>query len=265
MSKPQNPSEKHAKTFWQKRYLEWRAIWTSIVVLTLMSLSTLVILLVQLLTLFQARRFCMDVVARSFARLILWLIGIRVYKVGFTEFPKEPCVYISNHSSTIDFFAITALGIPQNRAFLTKRLRVFPPIWLMVLLLGHFFIDVQKYPKKRAACFQRAEAILRETGDNVFLTPEGTRVIGGEVGHFNKGAFHLATALKRPIVPLYLKVPEVIDPGKGFKSKTGHIEIYMHPPIETSNWTLEELLENKEGVRQLYKDFPEGEWLQKAG
>jgi 1-acyl-sn-glycerol-3-phosphate acyltransferase len=56
---------------------------------------------------------------------------------------------------------------------------------------------------------------LERTGESVYLSPEGERVTGGRVGHFNKGAFHLATDLHAPIVPLFLRIPRAMDPGKG--------------------------------------------------
>ena len=49
--------------------------------------------------------------------------------------------------------------------------------------------------------------ILRRTGQSVFLSPEGTRVRTGEIGPFNKGAFHLAGDLGAPLLPLYIAVP----------------------------------------------------------
>ena len=56
-------------------------------------------------------------------------------------------------------------------------------------------------------CFQAAERVLRRTGDSVYLSPEGTRITGGTIGHFNKGTFHLATDLRVPIVPLFIDIP----------------------------------------------------------
>ncbi len=79
----------------------------------------------------------------------------------------------------------------------------------------------QEYPEKRVAIFKRADRILRETGDSVYLSPEGMRVTTGEIGHFNKGSFHLATSLHAQIVPIYFAIPREINPGMGYDAKPG--------------------------------------------
>ena len=100
--------------------------------------------------------------------------------------------------------------------------------------------------------FQRSERILRRTRESAYLSPEGGRIATGEIGHFNKGAFHLATSLKAPIVPLYFQIPPEIDPGRGFNAKPGTMHVYVKPPIDTGNWRIEELERNKEHVREMF-------------
>ncbi len=57
--------------------------------------------------------------------------------------------------------------------------------------------------------------MLRRTGESVYLSPEGKRITDGTIGHFNKGAFHLATNLQVPILPFYIDIPPEIDPQMG--------------------------------------------------
>ena len=52
-------------------------------------------------------------------------------------------------------------------------------------------------------------------------SPEGARITTGEIGHFNKGAFHLATSLRAPIVPLYLEIPRDRS-GARLRRPAGH-------------------------------------------
>ena len=70
--------------------------------------------------------------------------------------------------------------------------------------MGTFFTVPQSDPAERARIFARADRVLRRTGESVYLSPEGERVTTGTVGHFNKGAFHLATDLHAPIVPMFI-------------------------------------------------------------
>src|SRR5262249_13634117 len=115
----------------------------------------------------------------------------------------------------------------------------------------------QTLPEARARCFAAAERKLRATGDSVYLSPEGTRVTTGKIGHFNKGTFHLATNLGAPIIPLFFAIPRAINPGKGVRSIAGTIHVHMLPAIQTSDWKLEDLVANKERVRDVYVAFSE--------
>ena len=106
-------------------------------------------------------------------------------------------------------------------------------------------------------CFQNAERVLRRTEDSVYLSPEGRRILGGEIGHFNKGSFHLATSLQVPILPLYIDIPVEINPGLGYEVIPGTAHVHVLPEISTEGWELADLVKNKEGVRDVYVRFQE--------
>ncbi len=135
-------------------------------------------------------------------------------------FPLKQTVYISNHTSTLDLFILVALGLPNTRFFLSGFLRKYVPLGFIAYLMGTFFTVPQDRPAERTRIFQRADRILRRTRESVYLSPEGGRITTGEIGQFNKGAFHLATSLKAPIVPMYFHIPSVIDPGMGFNARS---------------------------------------------
>ena len=75
--------------------------------------------------------------------------------------------------------------------------------------------------------------MLRRTRESVYLSPEGGRITTGEIGHFNKGAFHLATSLGAPIVPLYFEIPRDMDPGRGYNARPGTVTVHVLPTIDT--------------------------------
>ena len=224
----------------------------SIVVLTAWSL---VMLLAAVITLFRARRLYNEYLARWLARFILWLWGIRVEVHRRDEPLNGQFIYISNHSSTIDIFAIISLGLPRCRFFLYGRLRRIIPLGIIATVMGTFFTFPQTQPEKRVRVFMNADSTLRRTGESVYLSPEGMRVTTGEIGHFNKGAFHLATSLKVPIIPFYIKIPREMDPGAGMDAEPGTIHIYFQEPIQTDTWKLEDLDENREMVRRRFLEY----------
>lgn len=220
--------------------------------LLLMTLCALIMLGVAVPTLLQARRLYRERIATPFGRLTLALWGIRLELQQSQPFPLTQTIYISNHTSTIDMFVLLALRFPNTRFFLSGFLRKLLPLGLIGYLMGIFWTVDQKFPEKRTRIFKSAEATLRRTRESVYLSPEGERVTTGFIGHFNKGAFHLATNLKVPIVPIYIAIPRAVDPGMGLHARPGTVRIYVKPAISTQNWRLEDLLQNKEKVRNLF-------------
>ncbi len=231
-----------------------RALFVARVALSLviMTIGALIMLLVAVPTLFMARRLYAEGIGGWLGASILklWSVRYRVHNSG--PLPTGQVVYISNHTSTIDIFLLISLALPRTRFFLSGFLRKIPPIGIIGYLIRILWTVPQEFPERRRRIFQRADRILRRTGDSVYLSPEGKRVTTGEVGHFNKGSFHLATSLGAPIVPMYLSIPADTNPGRGYKAKPGTIDVWFLPPIDTSHWKVEDVEHNRDRVRDLY-------------
>ena len=217
----------------------------------LVTVTALVLLPIGALTLFRARRLYSRI-ARHASRMILWMCGVtlQVHQTG--KFPATQTIYVSNHTSTLDLFILVALGLPNCRFFLSGFLRKFVPLGVVSTMMGTFFTVPQDRPAQRTRIFQRAERVLRQTGESVYLSPEGGRITTGQIGHFNKGAFHLATNLRVPIVPMYFFTPPHVDPGMGFDARPGTVHVYVLPSIDTHDWRLTDLLANTARVRDLF-------------
>lgn len=212
--------------------------------------GAVLIVLVGVATAFSARRVyarCATWLSRS----LLWLYGIDLRIHGAPPWPAGQCVYVSNHTSTLDVFVLVALGLPNTRFFLSGFLGRILPLGAIGTMMGTFFTVPQTRPAERTRIFQAADRELARTGESVYLSPEGERITTGSVGHFNKGAFHLATNLRAPIVPMYIDIPAHVDPGRGFDARPGPVDVYVLAPIDTSDWTLADLLQNKERVRDV--------------
>ena len=217
----------------------------------LVTAGALALTMVAAVTLCRARRVYAAAATRL-ARGILRLWSVRIVVERDRPYPREQAIYISNHTSTLDLFVLVALGLPNTRFFLSGFLRKYVPLGVIAHLMGTFFTVPQDRPAERVRIFQRADRILRRTRESVYLSPEGGRVTTGEIGRFNKGAFHLATSLKAPIVPLYFDIPREIDPGMGYDARPGTVRVYVKPPIPTAEWRLEDLDRNKERVRDMF-------------
>jgi 1-acyl-sn-glycerol-3-phosphate acyltransferase len=229
----------------------------SVASVVVMSSGVIVLVPVAAVTLFRARTLYAAATTRL-ARVILRLWGVRIRVHQEQPFGREQTVYISNHTSTLDLFVLVALGLPNTRFFLSGFLRKYIPLGILAYLMGTFFTVPQNRPAERVRIFRRADRILRNTRESVYLSPEGGRIATGEIGRFNKGAFHLATSLKAPIVPMFLYVPRAIDPGLGFNARAGWVHVHVKPAIETAHWRLEDLEQNTETIRDMFVQWHQG-------
>ena len=217
-----------------------------------LTIGSVVMLIAAIPTLGFARRFYSETIGRWIGWSVLRLSGIRYRVHGAPEPSGRQTIYISNHTSTLDVFILIALALPRTRFFLSGFLRKVIPIGIIGTLIRIFWTVPQTYPEERRRIFERADRILRRTGDSVYLSPEGMRVTSGEIGAFNKGAFHLATSLHAQIVPVYIAIPRDIDPGMGYDAKPGTTDVYFLPAIDTSTWRLEDLDANRRSVRDVF-------------
>jgi 1-acyl-sn-glycerol-3-phosphate acyltransferase len=191
------------------------------------------------------------------SRLVLRLYGIDVRVHGAPPWPSRQTVYVSNHTSSLDLFVLVALGLPNTRFFLSGFLRRVLPLGVISWMMGTFFTVPQSRPAERTRIFRHAGEVLSRSGESVYLSPEGERITTGTIGHFNKGAFHLATSLRAPIVPLFIHTPASVDPGRGLDARPGCVDVYVLPAIDTSEWLVNDLIVNKERVRDVFVRFQE--------
>ena len=222
-----------------------------------MSIGAIVMLCAAMLTGFRLRRFYSERIAGPMGKVLLWIFGVRFVVHAAQPFPQRQVVYISNHTSTIDMFVLIALGLPNARFFLSGFLRRLLPLGLIGYLIGIFWTVPQDYRERRRAIFMRAARVLERSGESVYLSPEGERITGGRIGRFNKGAFHLATALAAPIVPLFIAIPRGIDPGKGLDARPGTVHVHVGAPIDTSTWRVEDVERHRDAVQKYYECWHE--------
>ena len=239
----------------------WRAALVLVAAGTLFTIVAALMFVIQLCSMFRSRRFCSEVLARWMGNAMLKVSGVRM-EVHDAQNRRSlgentQVVFVTNHTSTVDVFVLLALGLPRTRFFLWGGLRTLFPVAVIGYLTGVFFTPTQSRRDKRVRCFQNAEAAIRRTGESVLLSPEGRCVTVGGISRFNLGAFHLATNLKAPIVPVFIAIPRHMNPGRGYGVLPGVVHVHFSSPIPTAEWRLEDLEKNKEIVRDLYVDWNE--------
>jgi 1-acyl-sn-glycerol-3-phosphate acyltransferase len=203
------------------------------------------------LTLLRAKETARQWIVKPFSKALLFLLGVRVRDLRPPP-PEGPVITISNHLSMLDIFVVCSLGIPCTRYFLSvSTLRVWP-MAIVGRCTGVFYIEEQTDPEARIASFQRAERVLRETKESVYLSPEGSRNPGLELQKFNRGAFHMAANLHLPIVSLLIETPKESHPGLGLFFQPGTVTVRQIAVTDTSGWSPENVAAYRDEVRSRY-------------
>ena len=219
-------------------------------------IATPFILVLLILTFGKATNFIVEQIAPLMVSPVLWISGIAfsVKLHGDLDQIPHPAVYIINHSSTVDLLTILAMGLPRARFVAKWELQYNPIFFLLGRLTGQVFIKRQD-SERAVATLQNVYQRIKENRLSVMLAPEGSRKHPGIIGPFKKGPFRMAMDLDYPIVPIYFEGNRELSSGGSLMVRSGKAVGHVHPPIDTSGWTLENLDEHIAEVRQRYLDW----------
>lgn len=193
-------------------------------------------------------------VGSAIGHATLRTVGIKLNIKAQPGALNQPAVFIINHSSTLDMLIIIALGLPRVR-FVIKHEFQYNPIFLLIgRLTGQVFIKRQR-SKEAILKLKKTERKIREQQLSILMAPEGSRKHKGVIGPFKKGPFHMAMDMGYPIVPIYLDGVRELNAGSSLVAKPGPINAYIQTPIDTSNWTEENLNEYIQEIREMYIDW----------
>lgn len=214
-------------------------------------IATPVILLLLVISFGKLTNFIVEQIAPLMMKPVFAVSGIDFSIRLHADEIAYPAVFIINHSSTIDILTILALGLPRVRFVAKWELQYNPFFFLLGRLTGQVFIKRQD-SERAVATLQKVYDRIKRNNLSVLLAPEGSRKHPGIIGPFKKGPFRMAMDLGYPIVPIYFEGNRELSMGGSILSKSGKTVAHIHPPIDTSKWTLNKLEEHIAEVRQLY-------------
>ena len=179
-----------------------------------------------------------DASQRGWARALLRWHRIEVVLINGERLdPAQPAVYISNHASFIDIWALLD-QLPGSIRFVAKKefFRI-PIIGLAMKAIGHLFID-RANRSSAFSSYDLAAAGIR-SGTSVVVFAEGTRSRTGKLLPFKKGPFVLAVAAAVPIIPVYCaNTFELLRKGS-WSPRSGRVEVRIGDPIPTQGLSYE--------------------------
>jgi 1-acyl-sn-glycerol-3-phosphate acyltransferase len=221
-------------------------------VLMSVSAALLVICLILMLPFEQARIKACNIWGHFVGPMMMRLTGSPVEWKGREHLrPERPAIYVSNHSSSIDIF----LGIwaaPLGTVGVAKKEIVWVPFFGQAYWLsGHLCLD----RSNREQAIASLKALANKVVNNrlsIYIWPEGTRSQDGRLMEFKKGAFHLALQTKLPVIPVVVHGAHRCWEAKQLRILPVPVCVEVLEPVDTSDWTDENLLEHVESVRELF-------------
>jgi 1-acyl-sn-glycerol-3-phosphate acyltransferase len=229
----------------------FRSILSIIVFFLLLLIFTPVILILLILSFGKLSNFVVESIAPLIAKPVLYTAGLSFQVKVHGDQVSYPAIFIINHSSTIDLLTILALGLPRVRFVAKWQLQYNPLFFLLGRLTGQVFIRREK-SDKAIETLNRVRNRIHKNGLSLMMAPEGSRKHPGIIGPFKKGPFRMAIDLNYPIVPIYFEGNRELSEGGFLLARTGSLTAHIHPPIQTSEWTVDNLDEHIQTVRSLY-------------
>jgi len=199
------------------------------------------------------RRGGMDVATSLFGRLAGQLGNVRIDVIGEEHTTHRPAVFFINHQSTLIDALVTSQVVQRGFTVVAKaEVKKVPVLGQLLTLADIAFVD-RSNTAKAISAMQPAVDRLRK-GVSIAMSPEGTRSLSPRIGSFKKGGFHLARDARVPIVPIVIRNAGEIMWRNAKVAQEGTIEVVVHEPLPTADWTKADLDEWVLRMRQLYID-----------
>jgi 1-acyl-sn-glycerol-3-phosphate acyltransferase len=176
---------------------------------------------------------------RLWGGAMLRAVGARVRYEGLdAAVAALPCVYISNHQSNVDIWALIRV-LPLPTQFVAKQSLFRIPVlgWAMA---ASGFIPIDRTNRSRAIRSLRAAAQRVRDGRPAVLFAEGTRSKDGRLGRFKKGPFHLALSAGVPVVPVAISGSWSVMPPGSFRVCPGPVRVRFLPRVEVQSFDPED-------------------------
>ena len=168
---------------------------------------------------------------RLWAKSVNWAAGVRVRVHGERPQAGQGAVYVSNHVSWFDIFALAA-EVPWCSFIAKSELRKIPMFGFAAQVVGIVFLDRDN----RKAAFESYElaAGAVQRGRSIIVCPEGTRGFDYHLRPFKKGPFVFAIASQAPLIPTIVHGTREVMPKGSFRIKSGAVDLHFLEPIPTA-------------------------------
>lgn len=180
--------------------------------------------------------------------LIIKTAGAKVTVSGRENIDRSgPCIFIANHLSNFDVFALLNI-LPVKMRILAKRSLFFVPVFGWAIHAAGY-ISVRRSDREDATkSFEEVAGKIRR-GRPVLFFAEGARSLDGKLQPFKKGAFLIALKAGVPIIPISITGSDAVMPPHSARISPGRVSIVIGKPIPTESHTISTLKDLMETVR----------------
>lgn len=204
-----------------------------------------------------SRQWC-DAELQRWSKRMLKLLRIHCTIVNPLHIQPQPgraTILMCNHSSLFDI-PLSLQAFPNaSIRFLAKKELSYIPIMGGGMIAAEFpFID-RKNHRQAIQDLEKVKSLL-ESGIVMWIAPEGTRSLTGELSPFKKGGFITAINTQATIIPIGIRGANQILPAHSSRFYLGQeAELHVGKPIDASNFTIENkdalIKEVREAIQKL--------------
>ena len=178
--------------------------------------------------------FTYKYITRLYSGGILFISGVKVKAEGLENIHGDgPFIFVSNHISQFDITALQ-FTIPLKSGFVFKKELARIPLFGWQLLVGPHIVIDRSNAESALKSIHKARQKMKTKAVSMILFPEGTRSKDGELQPFKRGAFHLASQVNYPIVPVTIRDSDKLLPKGSLRINKGTIKISFSEPIVTT-------------------------------
>jgi 1-acyl-sn-glycerol-3-phosphate acyltransferase len=173
----------------------------------------------------------------SWSRNLVALARITIETRGREHItPGESFVVMSNHQSHFDIPVVfQALGIPVRMVAKRELFRI-PVMGSAMRYSGFVEVDRSRHTKAIRSLSAARERLQRDQ-TSVWIAPEGTRSVDGQLGPFKRGGFHLAIDAGLRILPVAVDGTLRVLRAKTTEVHKGQtVRVVVRPPLDVASY-----------------------------
>lgn len=175
--------------------------------------------------------------------VMLWLrltCNVRINISGEDNIPRQAFIVLSNHQSTWETFFMQWFFQPAN--FILKRELLWIPFFGWALSLMSPIAIKRSRPSSAIRYVLKQGTKRLQSGNNIVIYPEGTRVANGTLGEFKTSGGALASQANAPVLPVSHNSGAHWNPSN-FIIKPGIIEMQIGPKIQPEGLSARDITE----------------------